>query len=206
VISYLCGKYPGVELLHQHGDCSFRLLEGPPCSFSILVALVSIPSSVYRALFSASSSTLVTFHFGSNSCLTDVRWHLIVVLVCISLMINDVKQFFSYLLALCMFCLGKCLLRSLIYFSVAVFVFSVLQCLISLYILGINIPTDVWAVIVHGVSFPVLDLILWYDLMCLALLLLPALLGSNWNHFQDLCHKLYPYDVFFKSDSFWLHM
>ena len=48
--------------------------------------------------------------------LTSVRWYLIVVLVCISLIINIVENLFMYLLVICMFSFGKCLWKMSLYF------------------------------------------------------------------------------------------
>ena len=102
------GYIPRSRIAGSYGSSIFNFLRILHTVFHMAIPVYSPTNSAQGFSHHILPSIFYRRVFSLMAILKGRRWYLIVVVICISLMTNDVEHLFMYLLAFCMCSLEKC--------------------------------------------------------------------------------------------------
>ena len=124
----------------------------------------------YKSVFSTTFQNLLSIDFLKIAILNSGWWYLIVVLICISLIISDVKHFFMCLLTTHMYSLEKCLFSSSANFFQFVYFVYCCQVVCVICIFWRLSPCQLHCLQLLSLNlYIVFSFLLWFPLLCKSL-------------------------------------
>ena len=120
------GYVPRNGIVGLYGSSVFNLLRNCHAVFTAGAPLYVPTSSAQEFQFvHVLTNTCVVFCFEVD-ILMNMKWYLVVVLICVSVMISDIEHLFICFLAICVSSWEKCLFKSFAHFWIELFDFLLL--------------------------------------------------------------------------------